>query len=113
MKFILQTILTAVLAFVLQMFLPWWMIIVAAFAVAAIVPQKTWLSFMAGFLGIGLLWGIQALMADMSNAGILSERIAGVFSLSSGTMMILVTAVIGAVAGGMGALSGRLLRDLV
>lgn len=113
MKTVVQIALTAIVAYVLQLFLPWWVIILAAILVAAVLKNTAWVSFIAGFVGIALLWGVLSYYSDHSNASIMSERVSAVFSLSSGTMLIFVSTIIGGVCGGLGSLTGTFLRDLI
>jgi hypothetical protein len=58
-------------------------------------------------LGIFLLWSIVALWIDLKNESILSHKIAQIFPLGgSSFLLILTTAVIGALVGGFAAMSG-------
>lgn len=57
MKFFVSLLLTALLSFAACLYLPWWSIALAAFLVAALVPQKPFRSFLAGFAALFLLWG--------------------------------------------------------
>lgn len=111
MKFIVATILTALLAFVSGLWFPWWTIALAAFLIAALVHQRPGKAFLAGFLGVFLLWAILASIIDMKNASLLSSRIASVLPLGgSNLLLILVTALIGGLVGGFGGLTGSFLR---
>ena len=114
MKFILSVLLIAVLALLAGMFLPWWSIAIVAFLVPLLIPQKGGAGFLSGFLGIFLLWGLLALWIDVKNQGILSKRIALLLPLGgSSVLLILVTALAGALVGGLAALSGSSLRGLL
>ena len=53
MKFIIQLIAIALAAFVLELFMPWWCIAIAAFAAGYALKSKA--NFFAGLLGIALL----------------------------------------------------------
>lgn len=112
MKFIVALLLTAALAFVAGMKLPWWSMAAASFLVAALVHQKAGKAFLAGFLGVFLLWGILAWRIDMANQGILSKRIAELLPLSGNSyLLILVTGLVGGLVAGLAALSGSFLRQ--
>jgi hypothetical protein len=107
MRFFLATMLTALLSFIAGLFLPWWSIAIVAFIVALLMKQFIGRSFLAGFLGIFLLWTIVALWIDLKNESILSHKIAQIFPLGgSSFLLILVTAVIGGLVGGFAAMSG-------
>lgn len=112
MKLLAAIVLTALLAFVSGLYLPWWSIAVAAFAVAVLVHQKAGKAFLSGFLGLFLLWGGLAWWIDMKNNGILSQKIAELLKLGGNSLLlILVTAFIGGLVAGFGAMTGSFLRS--
>lgn len=107
MRFLLATLLTALLSFIAGLYLPWWSIAIIAFLVALFMGQFIGRSFLSGFLGIFLLWFIVALWIDIKNEHILSQKIAQLFSLgNSSVLLILITALLGALVGGFAAMSG-------
>lgn len=111
MRFLLATLLTAVLAFLAGLFLPWWSIALVAFLVALFLSQHIGLGFLSGFLGIFILWGLLAFWIDVKNESILSHKVAQLFPLGgSSVLMILVTALVGALVGGFAAMAGSSLR---
>ena len=111
MKFLLSILLTAVLAFLAGLFLPWWSIAIIAFIVALVIPQHIGLGFLSGFLAIFLLWGIIAIWTDVQNHSLLSKKIATLFPLGgSVVLLILVTSLVGAMVGGFAAMAGSSLR---
>jgi hypothetical protein len=113
MRFVLSVLLIAVLAFLAGMFLPWWSIAIIAFLVALFLPQHIGLGFLSGFLGIFLLWGMMALWIDIKNESILSTKMATLFPLGgSPVLIILVTALVGALVGGFAAMAGNTLSLL-
>ena len=65
MKFLLATLLTALLSFIAGIFLPWWSIAIIAFLISLVVRQSMSRSFLAGFAGIFLLWSLVALWIDI------------------------------------------------
>lgn len=110
MRFLLSVLLTAVLSFIAGLFLPWWSIAIIAFGVALLLRPRPASGFLAGFLGILLLWGLLAFWIDQRNQGILSSKVARLFSLGeSPLLIILVTAVVGGLVGGFAALTGSAL----
>src|SRR5688500_4859577 len=114
MKFITSVFLTALLSFVLGLYLTWWSPAIAAFVIAALILQKPAYAFLSGFLGLFLLWGLFAGIINSSNDGILAARVALIFPLGgSSFLLMLVTAVIGALVAGLAALSGRYLRYIL
>jgi hypothetical protein len=112
MKFLVALLLTALLAFAAGLWFPWWSIAIAAFVIALLVHQKAGKAFIAGFLGVFLLWGILALMRDIPNDSLLSKKIAEILPLGGSTvLLIVITAFIGALVAGFGAMSGSYLRS--
>jgi hypothetical protein len=111
MKFAVATVLTALLAFISGLFLPWWGIAVTSLLVAVLVHQKAGKAFLAGFLGVFILWAGLAWWIDMKNNGVLSKKIASVLPLGGNAiLLILVTGLIGGLVAAMAAMSGSFLR---
>ncbi|MGB0839901.1 MAG: hypothetical protein ACPGXL_07160 [Chitinophagales bacterium] len=109
----LNTLLITVISGIAQLILPWWWIIaIVAGMVALFSDMKGVAAFVSGFLAIILLWGVYAISVNINNSGILSARIAELFQLSSGGMVILLTLLIGGLIGGLGAWSGSNLKTL-
>jgi hypothetical protein len=111
MKFISSILLTALLSFVAGLYLPWWSVALAAFASCVLIQSAPWKSFLAGFLGVFLLWGALASIIDSKNNHILSQKIAQLFPLGgSSVLLILVTAFIGGLVGGFAGLTASYVR---
>lgn len=113
MKFLVATILTAVLAFIagLLSFSPWWGFAITSLLVAILVHQKAGKAFLAGFLGLLLLWAGLAWWIDMKNNGVLSAKIANVLPLGGNTIyLIMATGIVGGLVAGFAAMSGSFLR---
>ena len=111
MKFIGSLLITTLLCCVLGLFFPWWTIAVAGFASGIFIAMTPWKSFLAGFFGVFLFWGGLAFWIDLKNDHILSSKIAEVFPLRGNYfLLLLLTALIGALVGGFSALTASLLR---
>lgn len=111
MKFFITLTLTALLSFSWALFFPWWIIAVAAFIVAALIPQRSFTAFISAFLALFLLWGSQAVLADTNNAHLLSTKVAGILPLGSSYVLLLfITAFIGGLIAGLAALTASFLR---
>lgn len=113
MKHIVSVILIALLSVALCLFMPWWSIAIAAFVVALLIPQHPLRSFLSGFVALFILWGGLAFYISYNNQYVLAEKLS-VLILKSDQhiLLVLVTALIGAVVGALSALSGSLLRRL-
>ena len=112
-KFVSALILTALLSFAAGLYLPWWSIALVAILVSIIIPLAPWKSFLSGFLALFLLWGILAYWIDAKNNSILSQKMAQIFQLGNSSMLlILITALIGALVAGFAALTGSYINLL-
>ena len=112
MKFFTATFLTAILAFIIGLFLPWWGIAIAALVVAVIVHQKAGRAFLAGYTGVFVLWVGLSLWINMKNTGILSKKIANILPLNGNIfLLIAITGLIGGLVAGLAAMSGSYLRS--
>lgn len=107
MKFILQVIAVIAAGFILELIMPWWCIAIAAFLGGYVLKSNA--NFLAGFLGIALLWATKAWLIDSSAAEPLTEKVAAIFTISK-TMLFMVTALIGGVVGGFACMSGASLK---
>ena len=110
MKFLISTLIIAILSIMLQVYFPWWCVAIAAGVVAIVARMKPWQAFLSGFLGIGLVWLTHAWMLDAGNNSLLSGKIAQILPIGSTMGLLLLTAAVGALVGGFSALTGSLLR---
>ena len=111
MKFIVAIFLSALLAFAGGLFFPWWSIAVTSFIVAVCIHLRALIAFLAGFLGVAMLWGGLAVWIDNQNQHLLATKIANVLPLGgSAIYLIAVTALIGGLVSGFGAMTGAYLR---
>lgn len=105
MKNTAYAIITIILlGLLVHQFTPWWSIVLVTALVGGIFNEHAGRSFLFGFIGVSLLWGIAAFQIDLANESILSTRMAEIF----GGNMIIITALFGGLLGGMGALTGTL-----
>jgi hypothetical protein len=111
MKFIISLLLTALLSFAACLFLPWWSIAIAAFVVAALIPQKPLKAFATGFVALFLLWGGLSFWMSNNNEHLLAHKVSIlVLKMDNPFALIFATALIGALVAGLAALSGSYLR---
>lgn len=114
MKFIVCTIVTALLAYAFGLYFPWWSLVIAAFIVAFFVPQKPLWAFSSAFLALFLLWGLMAWFISMSNGHILAHRMSVlIVKKDDPTMLIFLTAILGAIPAGLAGLAGASLRKIL
>ena len=103
-----------ILTFAGSFFLPWWAAAIIAFLAALVIGGKGGKAFWSGFGALFVAWTILALMKSIPNNNILAGRVVQLFPLPNNWIWILVvTAVIGGIVGGMSALSGVLIRSRI
>ena len=105
-------LLILTLAFLLQLFLPWWIIALVAFGSAAWRGRSSWQAFGAGFAGIAVGWLLLSAFIHVQTAGILTEKVAVLFSLPHSVWLLLITALVGGLVGGVAAWAGYSCRRL-
>src|SRR5215510_5242852 len=113
MKFLIATILTALLSFIAGIYINlWWFFAIVALLVALLVHQKAGKAFFAGFLALFILWFGLAFWIDSANNSVLSVKIASLLPLGgSKWLLMIVTAFIGGLIAGFAAMSGSYLRS--
>jgi Na+/phosphate symporter len=112
MRTVVTALLIAVIALIAELFAPWWTALLVAALIgffAELSPRK---AFLAGLLGIGLMWLGVAMFRDIPNDHILSARMAKLFSLPASGLYLAVTAVIGGLIGGAAAWSAAMVRGM-
>ena len=111
MKFTVSLILTIFLSFGACLYLPWWSIAIAAFLVAALIPQRPGKAFLAGFIALFLLWGGLSCWLSNRNDHILAHKISMiVLKMDNPYLLIAGCALIGGLVAGLAALTGSFLR---
>ena len=98
------------LTFISGFFLPWWVPCIMAFAAAWLLGKTNGQTFIAGFAGFAIAWLALALLKSFPNDHLLAGRVAQMFHLPHWSLLLLITVLIGGLAGGMSALSGRLVK---
>jgi hypothetical protein len=111
MKFFISFILTILLSFALCLFLPWWSITIAACLVAALIPQRPGKAFLTAFIALFVLWGGLSFWISNSNDHILAHKVSQlILKMDNPVLLVLATALIGALVAGFAALTGSYLR---
>ena len=95
-----------ILAFGGSFFLPWWFVAIEAFVPALFLGKTASRSFWAGFGAVFISWVALVLMKSIPNDNILASRVATLVQLPNWILLLLVTALIGGLVGGLSALSG-------
>jgi len=92
--------------FVLQIFMPWWAMAIACFAVCYIMRPGLLAAFVGSMLAVTLLWMIKAWYADRSFDVPVSGILGAIFGNLSGNMMYLLTGLTGGLVAGFSGLCG-------
>jgi hypothetical protein len=106
MKFIIQTASVLLLCLLTEFFLPWWIVAPVCFVIAFVFDSRGMASFLAGFLGVGLLWLGMAFWSDWSTGSILTSKVNELFPVN----VFILTVLVGGVTGGLASLTGSLAR---
>ncbi len=111
MKLFISILLTALVSVAACLYFPWWSIAVVAFIVAVAIPQKPLRSFVTGFVALLLLWGGLSWYISSNNGHLLAHKVSLlILKTDNPSLLILVTALIGAIVAGLAALSGSFVR---
>lgn len=92
--------------------MPWWGLAPIAFIVSWIFRLPGLGAFFSGLIAGALLWGSAAYFPDAANGSALSAKVGQIFQGISSSGLLYVTALIGGLLGGMGALTGQWARDM-
>src|ERR1700694_4896649 len=111
MKFLVSLILIILLSLIACLYFPWWSIAIVAFIITAVIPQSGLMSFITGFTALFILWGALSLWISSNNNHILAHKVSLlILKVDNPYLLMLVTALIGAVVGGFAAMAGSYLR---
>lgn len=111
-NFFQRTFIIALLSGVAQLFMPFWIVVVVAAVVSLFTAENAASGFASGFSAIGTLWLITILYLDFSTFSVLTNKMVELFTLPSKGHLIVATVSMGSLLGGMGAMTGALLRQL-
>ncbi len=110
-NFFFSIIIILTASAVLQQFLPWWIIVLPAFAVGCFYEQKSHIAFLSGFIAVFVMWSFYAFFLSAANDDILAQKVAALLPLQGKvSLLFIVTGTIGGLVSGFAALSGNLLR---
>jgi len=113
MKFLLFTLLSALVVVFLNIVAPYWMVMIAVTALAALIRPTVWGGFFGGGLGMGLVWLGQTLYISAVTSSSLPDKMGALMGLGSGLSLMLLTAVLGFILGGFSGLLGVKFRNLI
>ncbi len=112
MKFLVKCILIGILTYVFEQFLPWWSLAIAAFLGGMIINTRGLNAFLAGALGVGLVWLWIAWRIDYQTDSILTIKIARILQLENKNLLLAITVLLGSLVGAFAAWTGHNFRSL-
>jgi hypothetical protein len=108
-------LLIAIIALILQLFLPWWIIAPVAFSLSAWKASSGKNAFGSAFFAIFLVWIITGLIHTIPNENILANRVGTMLNLpenpNNWIIVLLLSGIIGGLASGFSALAGFFAKD--
>ena len=108
----IQILLIALVGLLAQLVLPWWALAVVAFAVCFWRSSGSGRAFLYGFVGVALVWLAYALLIHVRTDGILTDRMSQLlFKTHASEGLMLATAVLGGLVGGLAGLTGYFVRQ--
>ena len=113
MKFLLFTLLSALVVVFLNIVAPYWVVMIAVTVLAALIRPTVWGVFFGGGLGMGLVWLGQTLYISAVTSSTLPDKMGALMGLGSGLSLMLLTAVLGFILGGCSGLLGVMFRNLI
>ncbi len=95
-----------IVCFALQLFLPWWVIIVISFAACGIIGKTAKISFWQSFLAIFCLWIGYALFKSLPNDNVLAGRVAVMTKVKIWWVLLIITGTLSGLAAGISGYCG-------
>ncbi|WP_345955373.1 hypothetical protein [Mucilaginibacter sp. PAMB04168] len=99
-------IIIFVLSLATSYILPWWAVAIIAFAATVYAGYRPAQAFASGFGAVFCVWVLLALFKSVPNNHMLANRVAALMGLPHWMILLLATAFIGGLVGGLAALSG-------
>lgn len=106
-------IVILIAAFLLQMVLPWWIIVIISFATCGLIGKTGKISLWSPFFAILLLWTGMALFKSLPNNNLLAGRVAEMFGAQAWWLILTLTALLGAFAAAVSGYCGYHFRKAV
>ncbi len=100
-------------SFLLQMVLPWWIIVAISFATCGLIGKTGKIALWSPFFAILLLWTGMALYKSLPNENMLAGRVAEMLGIKIWWMVLVLTAILGAFVSGISGFCGYHFRKAV
>lgn len=106
-------IVIIILSFLLQMILPWWIIVIISFATCGLIGKTGKIALWSPFFAILLLWIGMVLFKSIPNNHLLAARVAQMFGVQSWWLILTLTALLGAFTAAVSGYCGYHFRKAV
>lgn len=106
-------IVIIIAAFILQIILPWWIVVIISFATCGIIGKTGKIAFWQPFIAIFLLWIGVALFKSLPNHNLLAGRMAQMLSVKYWPVVLFATGLIGGLAAGISGYCGYQFRKTI
>ena len=108
-----EALVGLVLGFAAGYFIGWWTLPIVTGICSFLFKTPVGRAFAAGTIAGTLLWSGYAGWLNSLNASMLSNRLAETFKAGNGSNLLYATGLAGGLLGGLGAMTGSLLRQFV
>lgn len=102
--------LIALLSALLQVWFPWWCIVIVAGVLSFFAGKSFTHALVGGFFACGSVWLLYAFFITTLEGSLMTERIAVLFKLQASWLLYVISFLIAATGGGLGALLGFSLK---
>ncbi len=97
----------------LQLFLPWWIIVPISFATCGLIGKTGKISLWAPFFAVLVLWTVVALLKTLPNQNLLAGRVAEMLGVNSWILVLILSSLLGAFAAAISGYCGYHFRKAI
>ena len=112
MRVINNYLIILVATALLQLFLPWWVIVLVPFAVCAWRSHHPGKAYAVSLAAVATVWLTYATFLHNSTQGNMSNRIAELFFLPNGAVLLTIVSLVSGVVAGFAGMAGYYVRQL-
>ncbi|RZM25354.1 MAG: hypothetical protein EOO88_19615 [Pedobacter sp.] len=106
-------LIVIIAAFLLQMVLPWWVIVIISFVTCGFIGKTGKISLWAPFFAILILWTGMALYKSIPNEHLLASRVSEMLSVKRWWLVLILSSLLGAFVAGVSGFCGYHFRKAV
>ncbi|HMQ06310.1 MAG TPA: hypothetical protein PKC30_03365 [Saprospiraceae bacterium] len=106
----ISLLLMIILGWIALLILPWWADPIIAFVIAYLMIESPIRAFVNGFIAFFTFWTFTAIYMNAGNTVSIATEMGKVLGGIPASAVYILTGIIGGITGGIGALTGTLLR---